>query len=268
MNIIKKMKNFNIEASFQELCDLALEASKKIMSLYGDLTGTKRKKDGSFVTLADRASEDIILKKLKELTPNIPIISEEIFADNPTAQLQNGDFWCVDPIDGTEGFVNQNDMFCVNIALILKYTPIFGLIAHPPSEKIWIGSAQESWVIEKNKLPQRLCSTNPMKAPLKAVTSTHYTPRLQHFIEEHHFQHAEKLGSALKFCALAEGQYDIYPRLSSVCEWDIAAGDAILKGAGGCILDMHGNPVTYGNSGFKTTPFIAYRHILTHLKLS
>jgi 3'(2'), 5'-bisphosphate nucleotidase len=253
------MKSFNIQAHFQELCDLALDASRKIMSFYGDPYGTKRKKDGSFVTLADRASEDIILKKLKELTPNIEIISEETFADNPITQSQNGNFWCVDPIDGTEGFVHQNDMFCINIALILNYIPVFGLIAHPPTEKIWIGTSQESWVIEKNKSPQRLCNANPMKEPFKVVTSTHYTPRLQHFIEEHHFQHAQKLGSALKFCVLAEGQYDIYPRLSPVCEWDIAAGDAILKGTGGCILDMQGNPVTYGNNGFKTSPFIAYR---------
>ncbi|MDP1975122.1 MAG: inositol monophosphatase family protein [Alphaproteobacteria bacterium] len=252
------MKNFDLDMYFQELCDLALEASKKIMSFYGDPYGTTRKKDGSFVTLADRASEAIILKKLKELTPNIEIISEETFADNPITQLQNGDFWCVDPIDGTDGFVNQNGMFCINIALILNYIPIFGLIAHPPTEKIWIGTDKVAWMIEKNQSPQKLCSTNPMKAPVKAVTSTHYTPRLQHFIEENQFQHAQKLGSALKFCALAEGQYDIYPRLSAVCEWDIAAGDAILKGAGGCILDMQGNPVTYGNDGFKTKPFIAY----------
>lgn len=252
------MKKFNPNIYFQELCNLALEASEKIMSFYGNASGTTRKKDGSFLTLADRASENIILKKLKELTPDIMIISEESYADNPNTQLKNGDFWCVDPIDGTEGFVNQNDMFCINIALILNYIPVFGLIAHPPTQKIWIGTDQESWVIEKNKSPQKLINNQPAKAPLKAVTSTHYTPRLQKFIEEHKYQHAQELGSALKFCTLAEGQYDIYPRLSPVCEWDIAAGDAILKGAGGCILDFEDNPVTYGNPDFKTRPFIAY----------
>lgn len=253
------MKILDIESHFQELCDLALIASTKIMSFYGNQSGTTRKKDGSFITLADYASEEIILKKLKELTPDIDIISEECFADNPNIQIKNSDFWCVDPIDGTEGFVHQNDMFCINIALILNYIPVFGIIAHPPTEKIWIGTDKKAWVVHKNQPPQKLSNTKSLKKPFQAVTSTHYTPRLQHFIEENHFQHAQKLGSALKFCTLAEGQYDIYPRLSSVCEWDIAAGDAILKGAGGCVLDMQGNPVTYGNIGFKTTPFIAYR---------
>lgn len=241
------------------LCDEILKACEAISGFYGKSEHITKKSDGSFLTPADLASEAILVEALKAITPGIPIVSEESF--DATEEVNYKTFWCIDPLDGTEGFVKQNGMFCINIALIRDGKAVFGCIAEPLTKRVWFNEGTRIYLRENKAKPRLYTVIKSDRSSLYVVTSPHYGSKMVEFIQEKKYIHVLRLGSGLKFIALLENKADLYPRLSTVCEWDIAAGDALLRAMGGGILDLDGKSITYGNQGFKTGPFLACRSL-------
>ena len=231
------------------------EASKSIMDVYHkDTYDTETKSDGSPVTEADNRSNEIIIKSLKNISNDIPILTEEIYEKD----LINTDipYWLVDPLDGTKEFINKSNDFTVNIALIEDSKPIFGIIGAPATGKIWHGSHFNN-------------SSNNHSAPeiIRIVMSkSHQTEADKKFLDyigslNIKYEIIEK-GSSLKLCALSDDQADIYPRFGPTSEWDIAAGHAVLNSCGGSIIQM-ANSKTLGYSkkeSILNPSFIAFRN--------
>ncbi len=253
------------------LCSLVQSAAEKTMEYYGKNFQVRKKADFSPLTAADLASNRILLAGLAQISPDIPVISEEnrIQAE-PTERHGWHRYWLVDPLDGTKEFIAGNDEFTVNLALIADHEPIFGIVAVPAQGRLFVGGAATGscYVLEGNGVRRSLgCSS--MKAvvagerPLVAVTSRHHrSPQLDSFLQvlAGTFPGTVEtaVGSALKLCVLAEGRADIYPRFGPTSEWDIAAGQAVLLAAGGTIVRLNGRPLRYNVSDDLLNPaFIA-----------
>ena len=214
----------------------------------------KEKNDGSVITKADIEINSIIKDKLVSLYPNIPIISEE-------SDLNKNDFlkkmyWLIDPIDGTSSFAKKLDGYTINIALIKAGVPILGIIAHPPSNTIWFGSEKKA-IVFKDSIETKIKVLNFNKNNLKVILSYNYDYKTKSLVEQLPNAHIAYISSSLKFCKLAEGKAHLYPRLQSISKWDIAAGDAILRSAGGAILNKKGNEIRYDSKSLDTGCFFA-----------
>ena len=233
---------FNREFANQIIDDLINcvdTASKEIMQIYNsDNFETSDKADGSPLTLADKASNQIITEGLKKITPDIAVISEETFEDTILKVLPNL-YWLVDPLDGTREFINKNDEFTVNIALIEDRKPVFGIVAAPVFEKCWHGSIFDNYHSDKS-IPDVLRIV---------MSKSHKSETDQVFIDicKEKFDSIVEIptGSSLKLCRVAEGMADIYTRLGPTYQWDIAAGQAIVQAAGGVVCDLKGSNLRY-----------------------
>jgi len=229
----------------QKVNYIAKKAGEKIMQIYQHDFNVNYKKDNSPLTKADIKSNEIITEGLKELYPEIPILSEE--SKNVSYDIRKDweYFWLIDPLDGTKEFVKKNGEFTVNIALIHKDTPVLGVIYAPAIEILYFGQKdQGAFKQKKNEKPQKLpiykhTNDNTLKV---IVSKSHYTPETEDFIN--HLKNKYKktiefihIGSSLKLCLIAEGKSDIYPRLAPSMEWDIAAGQAMVEQAGGKIVE-------------------------------
>jgi len=229
----------------QKINSIAQKAGDEIMRIYQQDFDVDYKKDNSPLTKADIKSNEIITEGLKELYPKIPILSEEN-KEVPYNTRKNWEyFWLVDPLDGTKEFVKKNGEFTVNIALIHKDSPVLGVIYAPTLEVLYYAQKdQGAFKQEKNKKPQRLpiyrhIDNNTLKI---IVSKSHYNQETREFVNslEKQYENIEfiNIGSSLKFCLIAEGKTDIYPRLAPTMEWDIAAGQAIVEQAGGEIVEF------------------------------
>ncbi len=231
---------------------IAHAAASAILGVYARDFDVVRKDDASPLTEADLAAHRCIVAGLQALTPEIPVLSEES-AEGVEADLRRGwqQLWVVDPLDGTREFVKRNDEFTVNIALIYAGAPIFGVIQAPVTGTLWHGAPGEGAFRRDADGEIALRTRIPATAPLRVAGSrSHLDPRTAALMARIAADTGSEieplaLGSSLKFCRLAEGAMDVYPRFGPTSEWDIAAGQAILEAAGGRVLDPRGRPFRY-----------------------
>ena len=246
------------EAALLEACVLAArEAGAEILKLVEAGFEVETKKDESPVTVCDRAAEHIILRALAIPAPGVPIIAEEEVA---AGRIPAHDDICflVDPLDGTKEFVRGGDDYTVNIGLIVGGAPRLGVVYQPASDRLWAGLAGDGAFVEDNsgRTPIR---TRERGAALDAVASkSHLTQSTVDYLREAVGECSHiSVGSSLKFCIVAEGRADIYPRLSPTSEWDTAAGHAVLLAAGGRVDGPDGTPLRYGKPAFLNLGFCA-----------
>ena len=242
----------------EDIAEIAQKAGDIIMQYYNNEIIVATKSDGSPVTAADQAAEDYIIPALKSVVPGIPIVAEESVSAGNIPDISNGTFWLIDPLDGTKEFINRNGDFTVNIGLIESGTPTMGVIATPINNCVWTGSLTDGACKLLNGTQQTIKARQANKTKMTVVASrSHRSPELESFISKLEVEHSISRGSSLKFCLIAEGEADIYPRTGPTMEWDTAAGHAILIAAGGSVTNFDGTTFRYGKPNFLNGWFIA-----------
>lgn len=220
------------------------------------------KADGSPVTLADQEAEKLISSRLKEIAPAIPMVGEEAVAAGSIPDISSGEFWLVDPLDGTREFITGGGDFTVNIALMKDFKPVMGIVFAPVSDQLYFGADAESFMALKGGTLQKIRVRDVPQEGLTVVASKrHGDPeRLADFLKSKKVKELINFSSSLKFCALASGRADFYPRLGPTSEWDTAAGEAVLRAAGGQVTTIDGAPMTYGKKDrkFLNPEFLAF----------
>ena len=253
-------------ALMEPLTDLVVQAGVAILGVNRKAMKVQGKLDGSPVTEADLAADRIIADGLARLVPDVPALSEErVHQAKPPFR---GSFFLIDPLDGTKEFVSGRDEFTVNLALVTNGTPLLGIIGAPAIGWLWRGvvgrGAERLRLNEAGKGRPEAIHCRPLPKPGKtwvaAVSRSHGDPRTEAFIDSRPGAVREKLGSAVKFGAIAEGRADIYPRLGPTSEWDVGAGHAVVTAAGGKVTDEAGGPLIFGErtEGFIVPAFIAW----------
>jgi len=230
---------------------LALSAGRKVMEVFHAGYAVERKSDASPVTMADRASESIILEGLRSGFPEIPCVAEEEVSEGVLPAALGAMFFLVDPLDGTREFVNRNGDFTVNIGLVLEGRPEMGVVFAPFSRRLFSGRPgraeavlldEDDEVSGRRPLRVRTCA----RPPTIVASRSHRTPETDSFIRRFEAAEIVSVGSSLKFCLVAGGVADLYPRFGRTMEWDTAAGDAVLRAAGGTTTTLDGRPLEYG----------------------
>lgn len=254
-----KASDAEIRAVFERL---AIEAGRAVFECFRRGTKVEHKADSSPVTDADRSSEQIILAGLRSAFPDIPCIAEEESAAGLAPNLHGGDFILIDPLDGTREFVSGNHDFTVNIALVRHGAPAIGVVYAPCGGRLFSGQPGLAEAIRLNEqceiLARRTIEARAPANPLVVVASrSHRTIETDAFISRIETAEIISVGSSLKFGLIATGEADIYPRFGRTMEWDTAAGDAVLRAAGGMTETVHGEPLTYGKPGFENPNFVA-----------
>jgi 3'(2'), 5'-bisphosphate nucleotidase len=247
------LSSLDLDAIAHVFAKLAIEAGAAIMKLYGSDANARAKADQSPVCDADLAAESVILKGLAAELPHIAVISEEGTAAG-AALTENSTFILVDPLDGTREFLSRNGEFTVNIALIIDGVPRAGVVYAPALGRLWIAGshAETVQVAPDEPLPpaEKRQSLHVRKAPkdgLVALASrSHADSNTDAFLARLPIKERQPAGSSLKFCRVAEGVADVYPRFGPTMEWDTAAGDAVLRVAGGTVRDIAGPPLRFG----------------------
>ncbi|MDC0064455.1 3'(2'),5'-bisphosphate nucleotidase CysQ [Gammaproteobacteria bacterium] len=231
----------------QKLLDISIKAGQAILDIYNDLEiEVIEKKDSSPLTKADLASHNIIVSELSNLTPDIPILSEESIGIPFNTRKEWSQYWLVDPLDGTKEFIKRNGEFTVNIALIRNNTPIFGVIYVPVSDEIYWGSKEGSYYKKTDGTIIKIQISNESSETMKIVASkSHQSEMLSSILANIKEYELINKGSSLKFCMVAEGSADIYLRLGLTSEWDTAAGEAIVHYAGGHVIATSGELIKY-----------------------
>jgi 3'(2'), 5'-bisphosphate nucleotidase len=231
----------------EAIITLAREAATRILAVYDSDFSVGHKDDDSPLTAADLASHRCIVEALETLTPDIPVLSEESAED--VAGLVRRDWrrlWLVDPLDGTREFVKRNGEFSVNIALIEDGEPVLAVIQAPVTGALWHAQRGVGAFRRDGERDAPLRTRRPATAPLRVAASrSHRDARTEGFIARMGDVEPLGLGSSLKFCLLAEGGLDAYPRFGPTCEWDTAAGQCVLEAAGGIVVDPRGRPLRY-----------------------
>ena len=250
------MTEIKIEKIVRNLINTFLDAGKVSIDLRNEGLKKEIKSDNTPVTNGDLEVNKIISTKIKELTPSIPIISEETTDNKSTKDLKN--FWLIDPIDGTYDYINNLDEFTINAGLILDNKPAAGLIYAPAKKRMFYsygkGNAYEFTNGEEIKIDG---SREFNKDKIKFVSySNKIKPEIQNLFDKLNVKEYSKMKSSLKFCVIATGEYDGYIAEPRACEWDIAAGHAILKHSGGSITDFKNNEIFYGKKDFKNPSLI------------
>lgn len=235
----------NLTALLSDVVALAEAAGAQIMAIYNaGPTAVVHKADASPLTAADLAAHDCIVAGLQRLTPDMPIVSEEGCVPDEGARRAPR-FWLVDPLDGTKEFVARNGEFTVNIALIEDGVATFGVIQQPVTGALWHGAPGAGAFRRDGDADVALHVRKPAHAPLRiAASRSHRDARTQALLDALDGE-AVACGSSLKFCRIAEGDIDLYPRFGPTSEWDTAAGQTILEAAGGAVLDPQGRPFRY-----------------------
>lgn len=249
------MKDVNCHPFFIELQQIIHNAADAIMEIYQrhDL-GIQKKSDDSPVTAADMAAHHIILEGLNKLTPNIPVLSEEgvfPFAERVTWPR----LWVVDPLDGTKEFIKRNGEFSVNIALVENHVPILGMVYLPVTKEGFFGVTGDVEGLPKGAIKwteegYQVIEARAPESTLVAMTSRSHSPKLPETLKAqllNDFSHIQEIpkGSSIKACRIAEGVADIHLRRGPTSEWDTAATQAIVEGAGGVLMDFNGVPFAY-----------------------
>jgi len=246
-----------------KLLSIARAAGEAIMAIYANDVGSVRlKHDSSPVTKADIAAHRLLVGSLGQLTPGCPVVSEEDHA-SLAGSRNHQRFWLVDPLDGTREFLAHNGEFTVNISLIEHGQSALGVIYAPALDYLYWGGAEIGAFRRHgaNTTTIQVTSGQAYGSVGVMASKSHLDADTQAFIDGLGAIRMIQVGSSLKFCRIAEGLADIYPRLSPTCEWDTAAGQAVLEGAGGSVVDLTGQPLHYGKTNILNPPFIATRDI-------
>ncbi len=241
------------QALVNQIRRLAIAAGEVTLEHFDECgyQGAETKSDGSPVTIADQEAEEIIASGLEDITPGIPMIGEESFADGNVPDLVGHEyFWMVDPLDGTKEFISGSGEYTVNIALIKSGVPVLGVVYAPAREELYAGCGPGTairWLAETDN-EKEIYVRRPPSVGLTVVASRNHgsAERMDEFLAGYKVAKLVKRGSSLKICAVAAGKADMYPRFGPTCEWDTAAGHAVLLSAGGKITDFSGRPLTYG----------------------
>ena len=238
---------------------IAEDAGRATMRFYG-LTESMEKADGSPVTAADQAAEDIILPALRHLTPDIPVVSEEEASKGLSPDVTGSRFWLVDPLDGTKEFLSGNGEFTVNIALIEHGAPVLGVVVVPARGQTYAGAEPGTATLTDSGGERRISARAAPEAGLTVVGSRSHgdAAAMEAFLNGRQVASFRAAGSSLKLCLLAQGEADLYPRLGTTMEWDIAAGHAVLRAAGGRITCLDGSAFVYGKPAYRNPHFAAY----------
>ena len=251
-----------------QLSQIAAAAGKLILRHYSEGTGAREKRDRSPVTAADEEAEALILAKLRQDFPGVPIIAEEATARGEAPEIE-GRFFLVDPLDGTKEFLARNGEFTVNIALIEDGKPLCGVVLAPAQGRAFAGDVRESAAFELSvsgagvvnlTSAKNILARKPPESGLTAVVSrSHRDSKTEKYLVNYRIAETKAAGSSLKLCLIAAGEADLYPRLGRTMEWDIAAGHAVLAAAGGSVTQLDGAPFFYGkvSQKFANPYFIA-----------
>lgn len=230
------------------------------MRIYDTNPDAREKHDKSPVTDADIAAERIILEGLTAVDATTPVIAEEAVAAG-SAPKASARFYLVDPLDGTREFISRNGEFTVNIALVENRRPILGAVYAPVLSTLYLGRVGEgAWRVTGSEPPEPIHARRTPKEGLTVVASRSHGDRkaLADYLGGRSVAAQRQVGSSLKFCVMAEGGADLYPRFGRTMEWDTAAGDAVLRASGGSVETLDGQPLLYGKPGLDNPVFIAF----------
>ena len=252
------MNKQELKNTTEELLATFLKAGKIAKEISAQGVKITIKPDKSPVTDGDLAVNEILTSKIKDITPNIPIISEEtvdLKFDN-----KNKDFWLIDPIDGTKDYIKKRDEYTLNAALIINLQPTIGIIYAPAKNRLFY-SFGENFAYEINNGEKKIlnCEKKKRNEILGLEHSGIISPEIENIYKKNKVSKTLKMSSSLKFCVLAAGEADIYAANARAYEWDIAAGHAILLHSGGFITDHNGEEILYGKKNYKNLPIIAKR---------
>ena len=236
----------DLPALAQSLMPIVERAGAAIMQIYDAGFTVQHKDDNSPLTLADLESQRVILEGLRRITPQVPVLSEESAAA-PWAERQTWrELWVVDPLDGTREFIKRNGEFTVNIALIVDHEPMLGIVSAPARGVVFWGIAGVGAFSRRGGGDAKRIQTTPPRVPLRVVGSrSHPSPQTAAFLARLGSHSISGIGSSLKFCLIAEGEADLYPRFGPTSEWDTAAGQAVLEAAGGHVTRLDGHRMRY-----------------------
>ena len=238
---------------------IARAAGEIVMAVYATEFQVGAKSDTSPVTEADHRAEALIVPALVALTPDAQVVSEEAASAGRIPQTSER-FWLVDPLDGTREFIDRNDEFTVNIALIERGVPLLGVVLAPALGRLFAGASGVGAFVESaSGQREKIGCRRPPPAGLCVVSSRSHgdAQALDAYLAGRSVAARVNAGSSLKFCMVACGQADVYPRFGRTMEWDTAAGHAILRAAGGRVTDLNGAELRYGKPGFANPHFVA-----------
>jgi 3'(2'), 5'-bisphosphate nucleotidase len=238
--------------------EITAEAGARILAIYATAFAVTAKDDASPLTAADLASHEVILSGLQRLTPDIPILSEESSAVPFAERISWDYFWLVDPLDGTKEFIKRNGEFTINIALIHGHEPVLGVVRIPVSGTCYFAAQGQGAYRQEPDQPAQRLSVRPLGTGVIHVVGSrsHGGESLQRFVAGLKEHTLVAIGSSLKFCLVAEGQADIYPRLGPTWEWDTAAAQCIVEEAGGQVIDVRGQRLTYNKPSLLNPHFL------------
>ncbi|MFB0975827.1 MAG: 3'(2'),5'-bisphosphate nucleotidase CysQ [Tolumonas sp.] len=240
------------------LLKIADDAGQAILAVYDEPVELTVKADESPLTQADRASHQLIEQRLQALTPQWPVVSEESDDSLKAQRTRFSVYWLVDPLDGTKEFIKRNGEFTVNIALIVDGCAVFGVVGVPVQNKLYWGGKEYGCWLKDSLGTVRLTGTASKPALLRVVGSrSHVNAETAEYLKNLGDHELVSVGSSLKFCLLAEGKADLYPRLGPTCEWDTAAAQAVLEGAGGKVETLDGQPLRYSKPDILNPWFVA-----------
>jgi 3'(2'), 5'-bisphosphate nucleotidase len=249
----------------ESLLAAAVTAGRAALDIYRAGFTVTQKADQSPVTAADHASERIILEHLARLAPAVPVVAEEAVAAGNIPRVGE-EFFLVDPLDGTKEFIHRRGEFTVNIALIRRRLPVLGVVYAPVSGMLYAGNVVTSRAFRcphpvdaPTAGPRESLRVRPVPAAgvTAVISRSHSTPETEAYLRHYAIHERVSVGSSLKFCLVAAGEADLYPRLGPTMEWDTAAGHAVLAAAGGQVLAPGGEPLAYGKPDFRNSFFIA-----------
>ena len=243
---------------------IAVRAGRAIMDVRQAGASARLKDDGSPVTAADLAADEIIRHCLERNVPELPVITEETCTASSFVDAER--FILVDPLDGTKEFIQGTAEFTVNIALVEHRRPVVGAVFAPALGRLYIGGSNAYRLeVDDHDAEPSFSGMHPIEVrepPAKGwrvvVSRSHLDSATKQWIDRHSVSELKPSGSSLKFCAVAEGEADVYPRLAPTMEWDTAAGHAVLLAAGGCVNDLDGQPMQYGKPQYRNGDFIAW----------
>lgn len=243
-------------ALLDSIVDVARQAGAEILDVYSQPFDVASKADASPLTQADLRAHKTIVKALATLTPGVPVLSEEA-SDIPFEERRQWQrYWLVDPLDGTKEFVSRNGEFTVNIALIEDHAPVLGVVHVPVKNTTYFGGAGAAFKQAGSERPVAIHVQTPPATPLRVVGSRSHASAgsLDEYLDKLGPHTLLSIGSSLKFCFVAEGAADFYPRFGPTSEWDTAAAHAVLEAAGGAVIDLQGAPLRYNTKAELLNP--------------
>jgi 3'(2'), 5'-bisphosphate nucleotidase len=248
-------------ALLDDVCKIAITAGEKTLPIYHSDFEVETKDDDSPLTQADLAAHRSIKAGLTELTPDTPQLSEEGAEIDFATRSAWSSYWLIDPLDGTKEFVNKNDQFTINIALVVDHEPVLGAVYAPVLDTLWFAARDVGAFRQRGDETPQPIATVAVNAdkPRVLVSRSHRTASIDALLDRLPDYEPVTMGSSLKFCVIADGDADFYPRLGPTSEWDTAAGHAVLAIAGGRVTDLEGRTLRYNETdSVLNTHFLAF----------